>query len=86
MDTFWMLLGRYQSRPFIDVETVCEDFFPHLSPAKFTRKVEDGTIRLLLVRVEGSQKSAKCIYLRDLATYLDERRQEALCEFERLHS
>jgi hypothetical protein len=86
MDTFWMLLGRYQSKPIIDINRVCEDFFPHLSPAKFIRKVEDGTIRLPVVKIESSQKCTKGVYVRDLATYLDDRHQEAVEQFHRLHS
>lgn len=85
MDTLWMLTGRYQGLPLIPVERVVEDFFPHLNRTNFLRKVTDGHIALPLVNVEASQKSAKAIYLTDLASYLDARHAAAQREFEQFH-
>lgn len=81
-----MLMARYDARPIIPVETVCADFFPHLTREKFLRKVSDGSIKLPLVQIEGSQKSAKGVDVRDLASYYDERREAGLREFRQLHS
>lgn len=86
MDTLWMLMGRYEGRPIVPVEVVCKDFFGHLTREKFLRKVADGSIPLPLVMIEGSQKSAKGVDVRDLATYYDTRREAGLKEFRLLHS
>lgn len=86
MDTHWMLMGRYEGLPVVPVDVVCRDFFPNLTRDKFLRKVADGSIKLPLVRMELSQKSAKGVDLRDLATYYDDRRREATSDFTKLHS
>ncbi|GHC09470.1 hypothetical protein GCM10007291_02020 [Gemmobacter nanjingensis] len=85
MDTTLMLMARYEGRPILPVEVICKDFFPHLTREKFLRKVADGAIKLPLVQIEGSQKSAKGVDLRDLAAYYDERREAARKEFHQLH-
>lgn len=79
-------MGRYEGLPIVPVEVVCKDFFPHLTREKFLRKVADGSIKLPLIQIEGSQKSAKGVDLRDLATYIDDRREAAQREFRQLHS
>lgn len=78
-------MARYEGLPVVPVEAVCKDFFPHLTRDKFLRKVSDGNIALPLVQIEKSQKSAKGVDLRDLASYLDARRAEGKREFEQLH-
>jgi hypothetical protein len=80
MNTIFLLMARYEGLPVISVETVCRDFFHHLTPEKFLRKVLAGAIDLPIVRMEGSQKSAKGIHINDLAAYLD--RQTALARKE----
>lgn len=83
--TEWLLIAKYQGLHIIPAENVCRDFFPHLSRLKFLRKVDDGKIKLPLMRMEVSQKSAKGVDIRNPATYLDERRAEAQREFYQLH-
>ena len=85
MNTVMMLMARYDGAPILPVEIICKDFFPHLTREKFLRKVSDGAIKLPLVQIEGSQKSAKGVDLRDFATYYDERREAGQREFDRLH-
>ena len=86
MDTLWMLMGKYKGLPAVPVDVVVKDYFHHLTLPKFLRKVSDGDIKLPLIRMEDSQKSAKAVDVRDLATYLDERREVALRDFAQLHS
>ncbi|AKS45795.1 Pyocin activator protein PrtN [Octadecabacter temperatus] len=86
MDTLWMLTGRYEGLPIIPVDVVVKDYFPHLTLPKFLRKVSDGKIKLNVIRMEDSQKAAKGVHVRDLATYVDERHADGLEEFSRLHS
>lgn len=85
MKTAYLLLARYDGLPIISVEDVCRDFFQHLTPVKFLRKVADGAIRLPLIRMEASQKSAKGVHVDDLAAYLDAQRAEAQREYDQLH-
>lgn len=78
MNTAFLLMARYEGLPIIPVEVVCADFFRHLSPEKFVRKVEAGELSIPLVRMEGSQKAAKGVHLADLAAYLDRQRERAV--------
>lgn len=85
MNTAWLLMAQYGGKPVIPVEDVCRDFFTHLSPDKFVRKVSAGEIAIPLVRMEAtSQKCAKGVHLTDLAAYLDARREAALKECRQL--
>lgn len=86
MNTQWMLTGRYEGLPVIPIDTVIRDFFPHLKRPQFLLKCEDGSIKLPLIRMDGkSQKSTKGVYIADLATYIDERREEAMRDFNQFH-
>ena len=71
--------------PIIPADIVAKDFF-NLERRVFLRKVEDGSIRLPLVRMEESQKAARGVNIQHLATFLDERSEEAKLEFDRLYS
>ncbi|WP_168319259.1 pyocin activator PrtN family protein [Rhizobium leguminosarum] len=83
--TTFLLFAQYGGKAVIPVEDVCRDYFSHLTPDKFLRKVGNGEIKIPVVRAEGSQKCQKGVYLQDLADYLDERREVALKEFRQLH-
>jgi len=81
MNTAFLLMARYDALVIIPVEIVCRDFFSHLTPEKFLRKVAAGEIDLPIVRIEGSsQKTAKGVYLMDLAHYIDKRHEAAVRE------
>jgi hypothetical protein len=86
MDTVFMLTARYDGRPIISVEDVRKDFFTHLSADKFSRKLAAREIDLLVVPMEKSQKSAKGVYLKDLASYIDKQREMALLDYRALRS
>ncbi|MBX4897431.1 pyocin activator PrtN family protein [Rhizobium bangladeshense] len=83
--TPFLLFAQYGGKAVIPVEDVCRDYFNHLTPEKFLRKVGTGEIAIPVVRAETSQKCQKGIYLQDLAEYLDQRREAALKEFRQLH-
>jgi hypothetical protein len=83
--TVFLLFAQYGGKAVIPVETVCRDFFSHLSADKFVRKVSAGEIAIPLVRTELSQKCHKGVHLQDLADYIDKRREAALREFRQLH-
>ncbi len=84
-DTVWMLMARYKGLPIVPADTIRKDYFPHLTLSKFLRKIADGAIKLPLVKMENSQKSAKGIHLHDIADYIDERTEQGRRECELLH-
>ena len=86
MKTSFCLLALYDGLPVIPVDSVCRDFFSHLSPEQFIRKCSSGEIRLPLVRIDGSQKCAKGIHIQDLADYIDQRREAAQKELAQMTS
>lgn len=83
--TAFLLFAQYGGKAVIPVEDVCNDYFNHLTPDKFLRKVTAGEIAIPVIRAETSQKCQKGVYLQDLADYLDNRREAALKEFRQLH-
>ena len=86
MNTQFLLLAQYDGRAIIPVDLVCRDFFSHLTPVKFMRKIDRGEIRLPVVRIESSQKSARGVHVSDLAEWIDARREIARREMEALAS
>lgn len=82
--SFW-LMGQY-GKVVIPIEDVCRDFFSHLDPAKFIRKVTAGEIAIPVLRIEASQKAAKGVHLQDLADWIDRQRAAALKECRQLAS
>ncbi|MFV0513891.1 MAG: pyocin activator PrtN family protein [Jhaorihella sp.] len=80
LNTLFLLMEQYDGHVIVPAETVCKDYFSHLTITKFLRKVSTGEIDLPLTRAERSQKSARGVHLQDLALYLDKRREIALSE------
>ncbi|MBT2339433.1 MULTISPECIES: pyocin activator PrtN family protein [Pseudomonas] len=80
MNTAFILMAQYDGQAIIPLELVCRDYFTHLTPDMFQRKVLSGQIKIPITRLESSQKSAKGIHLSDLAIYLDLQRAAAVKE------
>ncbi|WP_045884441.1 pyocin activator PrtN family protein [Pseudomonas chlororaphis] len=85
MNTAFVLMAQYNSRAIISLEQVCTDYFTHLTPDMFQRKVLAGQIKLPITRLEPSQKSARGIHIADLAIYLDHQREAARKEFDQIN-
>lgn len=85
MNTAFLLMAQYNGQAVIPLERVCEDYFSHLTPEMFQRKVLAGKIRIPIVRLEASQKAAKGVHLTDLANYLDQQRAAAVKECDQLY-
>ena len=86
MNTTFLLMAQYNGRAVIPVADVCRDYFSHLTPEKFLRKVSAGEIAIPLVRMESSQKAAKGVHIQDLAEWIDKRRAAAVREARALAS
>lgn len=85
MKTIWMLMAMYDGKVIVPAAQVAADFFPHLSTEKFVRKVDAGEIDIPLIRIEDSSKAARGGDLRDLAAYLDKRRDSAVDATDKIH-
>ncbi|WP_271408056.1 pyocin activator PrtN family protein [Pseudomonas sp. Q1-7] len=84
MKTLFLLMAQYDGQAIIPLDRVCQDYFSHLSTEMFQRKALRGALKIPIVRMEPSQKSAKGVHLEDLAVYLDARRSEAVRERDQL--
>ncbi|AOE85861.1 pyocin activator PrtN family protein [Pseudomonas sp. TCU-HL1] len=84
MNTLFLLMAQYGATAIVPLDRLCADYFSHLSPEKFQRKVLAGEIDLPIVRLEGSQKTARGVHVRDLAAYLDARHKKAVVEQDKL--
>ncbi|MCU9528669.1 pyocin activator PrtN family protein [Pseudomonas mosselii] len=85
MNTAFVLMAQYNGTAIISLEQVCADYFTHLTPLVFQRKVLAGEIQLPITRLEQSQKSARGIHIADLALYLDQQRDAARKECAQLN-
>ena len=83
MNTQFILIGIH-GVAVIPLDVVCRDYFRHLTPEKLARKVALGEIKLPIVRMEKSQKSAKGVHVADLAAYLDAERAAAEKELKQI--
>lgn len=86
MNTAFILMAQYNGSAIIPLQKICEDYFTHLTPDMFQRKVLAGQIKLPITRLEKSQKSAKGIHLADLAQYIDDQREVANKEHRQLNN
>lgn len=86
MNTAFVLMAQYNGQAIISLERVCCDYFTHLTPEMFQRKVLAGQIKLPITRLEPSQKSARGIHIVDLALYLDQQREAARKELAQLNT
>lgn len=84
MKTIFLLMAQYEGRTLIPVEWVVRDYFRHLDVGTFARKVSLGDIKLPIVRIEGSQKSAKAVHINDLADHIDKQTAAAHKEWRQL--
>jgi hypothetical protein len=84
MNTVFFLMAQFGARAVIPLDEVRREYFSHLELDKFQRKLATGEIALPVVRIEKSQKSAKGIYIQDLAQYIDDQRAAAVKERDQL--
>ena len=86
MKTSFLLMAQYDGQAIIPLERIREDYFSTLSRPKFLRKLNEGKIALPVVRMEDSNQAQRGVHIDDLAAYLDERREQALKDFQSLHA
>jgi hypothetical protein len=66
--------------PFLPIEVVRANFFPHLSEDTFNRRARANDLGFPVIRADRSQKAAMFVHVEDLANYLDSRRTVAVRE------
>ncbi|MCE5989725.1 pyocin activator PrtN family protein [Pseudomonas sp. 5FOS] len=79
------LMAQYNGLAIISLEQICSDYFTHLTPDMYQRKVLAGQIKLPITWLETSQKSARGVHIADLAQYLDQQREAARKECTQLN-
>lgn len=84
MNTVFLLLAQY-GRTIVPAEDVRRDYFGHMSPEVFARRVAAGEVPIPVVRMGDGQKAARGFHLNDLATYIDQQRAAAVKEFEQIN-
>lgn len=84
MNTLFLLMAQYNGQVIIPVDTVCADYFSHLSPKNLRQNIAHGKIDIPLVQMDSSRQSARGVHVRDLAAYLDKQHQAAKDDHERL--
>jgi hypothetical protein len=84
MNTVFLLMAQFGARAVIPIDEVRREYFSHLELDKLLRKISLGEIGLPLVRIEKSAKSAKGVYVQDLADYIDAQRAAAVKERDQL--
>jgi hypothetical protein len=82
--TLYLLVAQYNGQTIVPLDTVCRDFFGHLTVEKLLRKALRGDIALPIARIETSQKAQRGVHLVDLAAYIDKHRDAAVKECRQL--
>ena len=85
MNTMFLVLAQYQGLAVIPIDRVAADYFPHLTTNNLIRRIAEGKIDLTITRIEASQKSARGVHVADLAKYIDQQRELAQKEHDKLH-
>ena len=80
MNTVFLLMAQFGARAIIPLDDVRREYFSHLELDKFSGKIARGEIALPIVRAEKSIKSARGVYVQDLADYIDAQRAAAVKE------
>ncbi|WP_408331912.1 pyocin activator PrtN family protein [Paraburkholderia agricolaris] len=71
MQTLLILMAQFGPRVAIPAEEVRRAYFPHLDWGLFLSRIQQGTIRLPIVRADKSRGTSRFISMADLALYLD---------------
>jgi hypothetical protein len=82
--TVFLLMAQFGAKAVIPLEDVRREYFSHLDMISFQRKTVSGEIPLPIVRAEKSLKSAKGVYIQDLAEFIDTQRAAAVKERDQL--
>lgn len=77
MKTVFLLMAQYDGAAIIPIASVVKDYFPHMSVDQFARKATLGEIKIPLIQIEPSRKSARGVHVQDLADYIEARRKVA---------
>lgn len=77
MDTLSLLAARFENRVILPIDLIREEYFPHLNIKMLIEKLKSGQITLPTIRMDESHKCTLGVHIKDLATYLDQKREDA---------
>jgi hypothetical protein len=84
LNTIFFLMAQYGGQAVIPISRVCTDYM-NLTVEKFKQKQISGEIDIPVVRLgANSQKAALGVYIQDLAAYIDNQRDKAIAEINKL--
>jgi Pyocin activator protein PrtN len=83
-NTVFLLMAQYSGAAVVPLDSVCRDYFRHLTTEKLLRNILAGAIPLPIIRIEKSQKAARGVHRVDLGAYIDKQRELALKECRQL--
>lgn len=84
MNTLFLLMAQYDGKAVIPLDRVCADYM-NLTVEKFKSKCLQGEIEIPIVRTgANSQKAALGVHINDLASYIDNQREKAAEELNKL--
>lgn len=84
MKTIFILMAQYSGLAVIPLDTVCADYFCHLSPKNLRQNIAHGKIDLPLVQMDSSRQAARGVHINDLAQYIDKQHEAAKSDHEKL--
>ncbi|SFN64992.1 pyocin activator PrtN family protein [Xenorhabdus japonica] len=82
MNTVFLLMAEFETSQ-IPLSVIAEKYLK-LSPTTAERKANEGKLKIPTYKMNDSQKSPRIVHLHDLAEYIDEQRELAVKELERI--
>ncbi|KLU14098.1 MULTISPECIES: pyocin activator PrtN family protein [Xenorhabdus] len=83
MNTTFLLMAEFETSQ-IPLSAIAERYLK-MSPGTAERKANEGKLNIPTYKLTDSQKSPRIVHVNDLAAYIDEQRELAAKEIERIH-
>jgi len=84
IETFDYLFMKYRTL-VVDLMTVVNDYYPHLSKAEALRKANNQEFPFSVFKLDKSKRAPFLVHVKDLADVLDKQYSEASKDFATFH-
>lgn len=84
MNTVFLLMAEFNS-PTIPLSQIAERYLG-MKPETANKKANAGDLPIPSFRLDDGQKAPRIVHVKDLADYIDQKREEAKKELELMHS
>lgn len=84
-DTAHYLFAKYNFSPVVQLFTVVEDFYPHLSKAEVLRKAGNQDFPFCVFKIDKSKRAPYWVHVKDLAVVVDNHLKEAHKDYANLY-